>query len=101
MAKEDWRNVEITQLTSEQRALWDAMKAAYQAYAGAKGAFQERMNKDVADKMPKGMELKFGYMFGKLSVTIGPVNAPKAKAVKDEGTLGDWLAGQAASGNRC
>lgn len=109
MAKEDWRNVgEMTTngwsieqaMGAEAQGHWAKMKAAYLAYAGAKAEFEAFMQAQVADKLPKESELKFGYMFGKLSVAIGPKREAKAAKAKDEGTLGDWLAGQAQAGQR-
>ena len=58
------------------------------------------MQEHVAGQMPANCELKFGYNFGKLSVAVGPKREAKAKA-KDVGKLSDWLAGQAAAGQRC
>ncbi len=98
--KNDWRNVDLSELTEQQRTLYAASKAAYQAYARAKGAFEQQMQADNASNLPAGMELKFGYMFGKLSVAIGPKREAKAIKAQSSGTLADWLAGKAAGGHR-
>jgi hypothetical protein len=59
------------------------------------------MQRTAGEGLPGYLELKFGYMFGKLSVAIGPKRAEKAKASTDSGkSLADWLRDKAASGDR-
>lgn len=99
--KNDWRDVDVdAELTGPTRALYDAMKASYRQYAADKAAFEKTMNADMTDGMPEGMELKFGYMFGKLSVAIGPKRKAKAVKAQASGTLADWLANKAQGGHR-
>jgi hypothetical protein len=99
--KNDWRNVDIAELDSGTRGLYDTMKASYRQYAQDKAAFELAMQVTVGADLPQGMELKFGYMFGKLSIAIGPKRAEKAKAQGDSGkSLADWLRDKAASGDR-
>lgn len=108
MAKEDWKQIDGQALAAaigevegaECWALYEASKVAYRAYKAERDRFEAAMQEGFADKLPAGMELKFGYNFGKLSVAVGPVTA-KAKAKSEQaGSLSDWLAGQAASGAR-
>lgn len=100
--KEDWRNVDIdSELSVQARELYDTMKAAYKAYSAAKAAFEYEMQLTAGQGLPSNMELKFGYMFGKLSVAIGPKRAEKAAKQADSGrSLADWLKDKAASGDR-
>lgn len=108
MAKEDWRTLDITALTSaigqergtECWAQYEASKQAYRAYKAERDRFELQMQEAFADRMPQGMELKFGYNFGKLSIAVGPVSERKAQPKAASESLGDWLAGQAASGVR-
>jgi hypothetical protein len=59
------------------------------------------MQAQFRDKMPQGMELKFGYNFGKLSVAVGPITERKAKVEASGESLDDWLQGQASQGRSC
>ena len=101
--KEDWRTVDIdSELGVQARELYNTMKAAYKAYAVAKAAFEFEMQLTTGAGLPDNTELKFGYMFGKLSIAIGPKREAKAKAsTSDSGkSLSDWLRDKAASGDR-
>jgi hypothetical protein len=100
--KSDWRNVDVSELDSGTRSLYDTMKASYRQYAMDKAAFEAAMQIIAGSELPNTLELKFGYMFGKLSVAIGPKREAKAKAsTGDSGkTLADWLRDKAASGDR-
>jgi|SRR5580704_923216 hypothetical protein len=97
--KEDWRNVDVAaELSPVNQAAYAEMKEAYRVYAERKRAFENGMQASV--ELPETMELKFGYMFGKLSVAIGPKREAKAKATGDSGkSLSDWLRDKAASGH--
>jgi len=109
MAKEDWKQVDLQALTVAVGkdkadglwALYENSKAAYRAYKVERDTFEREMQADFADKMPSGHELKFGYNFGKLSIAVGPVSERKAQPKAESESLGDWLASQAASGQRC
>jgi hypothetical protein len=97
MAKErselSWNTVDVDTLNPDTLALYLASKEAYKAYKVAKDAFEQAMQADFAEHLPVGSELKFGYMFGKLSVAVGAAQERKVKA-KASGTLADWLAQQ-------
>ena len=108
MAKEDWKQVDestlakaIGQSAAEQVwAQYQASKTAYRAYKAERDVFEMAMQEAFAEMMPAGQELKFGYNFGKLSIAVGPVTERKAQPKAESESLGDWLAGQAASGQR-
>ncbi len=108
MAKEDWKQVDESTLAKavgqdQAFVIWQqyqASKQAYRAYKEQRDAFEALMQTGFAEMLPAGMELKFGYNFGKLSIAVGPVTERKASAKAETETLGDWLAGQAASGQR-
>lgn len=109
MAKEDWKQVDGQALAAaigeveggECWALYEASKVAYRAYKAERDRFEAAMQEGFAEHMPAGMELKFGYNFGKLSIAVGPLTERKAKAAAQTGSLSDWLSSQAASGQRC
>jgi hypothetical protein len=109
MAKEDWKTIDEQALINaigEHKAatVWaqyQASKAAYRAYKVERDQFEMNMQVAFGDKLPAGYELKFGYNFGKLSIAVGPVTERKAQPKAESESLGDWLAGQAASGQRC
>jgi hypothetical protein len=109
MAKEDWKQVDAQTLAKaigdEQAAhvwsMYEASKAAYRAYKAERDIFEQSMQGAFAAQMPTGMELKFGYNFGKLSIALGPVSERKAQPKAESESLGDWLQAQAASGQRC
>ncbi len=101
MAKErselEWQTVDVGELAQDTRQAYEASKIAYRAYKVAKEGFEQAMQKDFAEHMPAQSELKFGYMFGKLSIAVGPITERKGKA-KVQGSLADWLAAQAQGG---
>jgi hypothetical protein len=109
MAKEDWRTLDEQALINaigENKAShcwsqYQSSKDAYRAYKVQRDTFEASMQACFADKLPAGYELKFGYNFGKLSIAVGPVTERKAQPKVESESLGDWLAGQAASGQRC
>lgn len=108
MAKEDWRTLDEQALINaigQQGAttawgMYQTSKDAYRQYKALRNTFEGAMQSAFADKLPSGYELKFGYNFGKLSIAVGPVSEKKAQPKAESESLGDWLAGQAASGNR-
>ncbi len=97
MAKErselQWQNVNVAELAVRTIDLYQASKDAYRVYKAAKDAFEAAMQADYVGQLPAQAELKFGYMFGKLSIAVGPISERKVKA-KPAGTLADWLAAQ-------
>ena len=99
MANDDWKQVDVAELPQELQEAYSNMKAIYRQYKAAKDIFEGFMQEHVAEQMPEGCELKFGYNFGKLSVAVGPKREQKAKT-KDTGKLGDWLQAQASGGHR-
>ena len=109
MAKEDWKQVDETTLANaigvdegaHVWALYQASKEEYREYKRQRDTFETAMQAGFADKMPKGMELKFGYNYGKLSIAVGPVTERKAQPKAESQGLGDWLAERAASGRGC
>jgi hypothetical protein len=109
MANDDWKQVDhaaLIKAVGQDRAdglwaLYENSKAAYRAYKAERDTFQAGMQADFADKMPKGMELKFGYNFGKLSIAVGPVTERKVLPKAESESLGNWLASQASSGRSC
>jgi|HubBroStandDraft_3_1064219.scaffolds.fasta_scaffold00002_10 hypothetical protein len=109
MAKEDWRTLDEqalinaigTELGAVQWANYQASKEAYRAYKVTRDLFEAGMQDAFRAKLPEGVELKFGYNFGKLSIAVGPVSERKAQPKAESESLGDWLASQASSGQRC
>jgi hypothetical protein len=109
MAKEDWKTIDAQGLVNalgqdkgeQVWGLFQVSKEAYRAYMNERKEFELAMQEAFANKMPTGMELKFGYMFGKLSIAVGPVSERKAQPKGESESLGDWLQAQAQSGQRC
>jgi hypothetical protein len=109
MAKEDWKQVDTQALRNavgdiQGDHLWsmyEASKQAYRAYKAERDEFELAMQEAFKGKLPSGMELKFGYNFGKLSIAVGPVSERKAQPKAESESLGDWLQAQAQSGQRC
>lgn len=87
----NWTNVDVTKLALTLQEQYAEMKDAYREYAARKGEFEAAMQAAYGTKLPAGKELKFGYMFGKLSIAVGPARARKAGKAKEQTTLGDWL----------
>ena len=108
MAKEDWRTLDKQALINavgesmghNAWTLYEASKAAYRRYKTERDEFELAMQAAFAAKLPAGMELKFGYNYGKLSIAVGPVTERAKPKAQDAGTLSDWLATQAANGDR-
>lgn len=90
----DWTEVDPTALAPHIRERYDAMKAGYRRYAELKKEFEGAMNEAFAPRMSAGTELKFGYMFGRLSVAVGPKREKAAKRDKPSQSLSDWLDAQ-------
>ena len=93
-----WNNVDVSELTDDNQALYHASKEAYRAYKVARDAFENAMQVSFAKHLPESSELKFGYNFGKLSVAIGPKTQRKVKSEAVKQTLAEFLAAQAESG---
>ena len=108
MAKEDWKTIDREALVkaigdASATDIWTAYesaKDAYRTYKLRRDVFEGAMQLAFADKLPEGMELKFGYNFGRLSIAVGP-KTERAKAKAETGSLSDWLAEQASGGHRC
>lgn len=98
MANSDWNEVEISDLTERNQALYTAAKEQYRAYKLVKDRFEASMQADFAQHLQEGQELKFGYKFGKLSVAIGEKR--ERKVAKATQSLDDWLAAQTGAGHR-
>lgn len=88
MASElNWKNIDPDTLPENVQRAYKAMKEQYRVYAAAKAEFEDSMQSLVANTMPDGCELKFGYNFGKLSCAIGPRTERKPKAKKTAADL--------------
>jgi hypothetical protein len=113
MAKQQlaWENLSVAQLPGFIRdrfenvlrantRYYDACKALkeYQDMQDCREEFENEMQKLYAAKLPHDKELKFSYNFGKLGIAVG--DKPKQRALKREGSLTQWLADIAASGDR-
>lgn len=92
----DWVNIDIETLGSTGRKAYDDYKAAYKVMKDARAEFERLMAQDI----PKGQRMIFGYNFGKLSVAVveDDRKAPKAKATTQ--SLSDFLAQAKAHGDR-
>lgn len=94
MASElDWTEVDVATLSAVAQGAYQEMKETYRQYKADKARFETLVREDYAIQTPAGLEMKFGYNFGKLSVALAPVTERKAKAAPRK-SLADYLAEQ-------
>jgi hypothetical protein len=102
MAKDtnaQWQDIDVTTLSAELQAKYEAYKVAQRAAAELRTEFESAVN-DASD-LPQGMKLVFGYRFGKLSAAlVKSEDKPKVGAPAKQ-SLGAYLNAMKASGNRC
>jgi hypothetical protein len=91
MANSDWNSVEVGTLSERNQELYAKAKDAYKMYKAARDAFEQAMQADFAKHLPEGQELKFGYMYGRLSVAVGDKRERKIAKGKPTQSLADWL----------
>lgn len=91
-----WMNVDVESLPAPIAKLYAKYKAQYALMKEAREAFEDAFAGEVS--LPPGKRVAFGYKFGKLSV--GVVDAGKAKADAKTATLSDFIAAQERSGRR-
>ena len=76
-----WRNVDTTDLTSDQLAAYEAYKSAQRTAAQLRDAFEAKFSADLGFTDTSPSRIVFGYKFGKLSIAVAPNDKPrKAKA---------------------
>ncbi len=98
MANSDWTVIDPETLPQEIGDRYVQMKAAYRVYAKAKAEFESGMQIAFAGELPYGQELKFGYKFGKLSISTGPAVERKAAKATAKPSLADFLRARSESG---
>lgn len=87
-----WVEVDLDTLTTDQRDAYEMYKVAQRQAAQLRQAFETAVAQDV----PMGSRMVFGYRFGKLSVALVPDDSkPKAAKVAPK-SLAAYLAEQAA-----
>lgn len=98
MAKQEanWVNIDIESLGAFQREAYDAYKDAYRAMKNARLAFETEM----AQGIPQGQRMIFGYNFGKLSVAVVEDDRKVAKPKATTQSLSDFLAQAKSHGDR-
>lgn len=72
-----WTEIEPSELPVECQVLYAEYKAAYKAMKAAREAFEAQGRASIP--AAEGMEIKFGYNFGKLSIAEAPKAAEKPK----------------------
>lgn len=99
MAKHDaeWTTIEIDSLSDHQQNMYGQYKELYRRMKSAREAFEAAM----AEGVPAGERMIFGYNFGKLSIAIVPDDRKPAKAKQGTLSLAEYLAGRKASGQQC
>lgn len=101
MASEaQWRDIDVDTLTDAQRKAYEAYKTAQRQAAELRTQFEAQMNKDMAQALPQGHKLVFGYRFGKLSAAVVKDESKPASGSKAKQSLADFIAAQAQSGWR-
>lgn len=93
-----WNEIDPASLDVDAGKLYAGLKAARKVAAEAKAAFEEHMN--VANDVPEGMRLVFGYNFGKLSIAVVEDDRKPKRVAPAKQTLAEFIAGQRASGAR-
>lgn len=89
-----WTQIEVGSLSTAQQAAYGEYKRLYAQMKEARGTFQASM----AQGVPAGSRMIFGYNFGKLNVAIVADDAKPVKAKASVATLAEFLAQQGASG---
>lgn len=92
-----WIEIEIDTLNAGQAAAYRQYKQMYAEMKAQRQAFEALM----AEGVPAGERMIFGYNFGKLSVAIVPDDRKPAKAAQAKQSLAEYLAGRKASGSAC
>lgn len=95
--KLDWTDIDANELPANVRQAYDAYKAQYRQMKEAKLRFETMAREAIP--APEGMEIKFGYNFGKLGIALAPKSEARAPA-KPKQSLADWIAAQQAGGHR-
>jgi hypothetical protein len=90
--KLEWTNIDLDTLSAEDAARFQETKALYNTYTNVKREFESKLKEAFADQIPEGYTLKFGYMYGKLSVALAEKDAAKQSKSKPARTLADMLA---------
>lgn len=96
MSEATWINIEVSSLTAEQQAAYEAYKVAQRKAAALREAFETSVT--ASADIPAGQRMVFGYRFGKLSAAIVEDERKPSKAKQATASLADFLAAQAASG---
>lgn len=74
----DWEEIDPSTLQPNVAKAYDAYKALYAKAKALKAAFEAEAS--AAVPLPTGLELVFGYNFGKLSIAVGEKQEKKASS---------------------
>ena len=93
-----WQEIDPESLSDELRLAYELYKEKAREAARLRTEFEKGMNEALAEALPAGHKVVFGYRFGKLSMAV----------VKDEGkakpqgkaSLGDYLKAMQGQGRR-
>jgi hypothetical protein len=112
IAKEHWEKLDVATLPEQLQDRFESSKMAYKRYQDAAKAlpeyqehldareeFENEMQKLFAPKLAEGKELKFGYLYGGLSIAIGDKPKSRAMVMPREG-LAAWLKSMRENGER-
>lgn len=87
-----WLDVNVSDISPDAKAQYEAYKAAYRVMKEARAQFEETMAMDYA--VATGKRLVFGYNFGKLSIAVVADDKPR-KVAKAKVSLAEFLKQQA------
>lgn len=98
MAKQEanWVNIDIDSLDNHRKSAYEAYKRAYKVMKEHREQFETAMAQDI----PQGQRMIFGYNFGKLSVAIVEDDRKVAKPKAQTQSLSQFLAQAKSHGDR-
>lgn len=100
-----WIEIDPETLSGGQEVAYKLYKEAYRAMKASREqlelkASRQQFEQLMAEGVPAGERMIFGYNFGKLSVAIVPDDRKPAKASQPKQSLAEYLAARAQSGQR-
>jgi len=95
VTKLEWTDIDPAELSADAQSHYAAYKASYRAMKEAKARFEASARECIP--APDGLEVKFGYNFGKLGIALAPKG--EAKVAKPKQSLAEWIEAQQASGH--
>lgn len=84
-----WQEIDVNSLDESLKTAYELYKEAAREAAKLRASFEQDMNDALADALPQGHKVVFGYRFGKLSMAVvRDESKPKAQGKQ---SLGEYL----------